>query len=66
MMLHIERQLEMEDVDDDEEEEDWEHMKNEDNMQNVEDMYSLLALKKKQNSCYSTGKVFWKQNFSFF
>ena len=29
-------------------------------------MYSLLALKKQQNSCYSTDRVYWKQKFNFF
>ena len=60
MMLCIERQLQMEEDDDYVDDMDWEDMEIEDDMENLGDMYSLLALKKQQNSCYSTGRVYWK------
>ena len=60
MMLHIERQLQMEDVEDNDDVDnvDWEDMEIEDDRENVGDMYSLLALKKQQHSSYSTGRVY--------
>ena len=68
MMLHIERRLQMEDAEDDNniDDMDWEDMEIEDDMENLGDIYSFLALKKQQNSHYSTGRVYQKQNFNFF
>ena len=56
MMLYIDRQLQLEDAEDDGsiDNEDWEDMEIMDNMENMGDMYSLLALKKQQNSSFST------------
>ena len=68
MMLHIERQLQIEDVEDDDDidDVDWEDMEIENDMENLADMYSLLALKKQQNSSYSTVTVYQKWKFNFF
>ena len=68
MMLHMERQLQkMEDAEDDDDiDNEWEDMEIEDDMENVGDTYSFLALKKQQNSHYSTGRVNQKQKFNFF
>ena len=48
MMFCIERQLLMEDVEDDDNVDDWEDIEIEDDIENVVDMYSLFALKKQQ------------------
>ena len=65
MMLCIERQLQMKDAEDDGDVDDvdWEDMEIEDDMENL---YSLLALKKQPNLHYSTGRVYWKWKFNFF
>ena len=64
MMLDIE----MEDAEDDDEigDDEWEDMEIEDDMENLRDIYSLMALKIQQNSYYSSGRVYWKQKFNFF
>ena len=58
----------MEDAEDDSQVDDdeWEDMELEDDMENMVDMYSFFAYKKIQNSCYSTGQVYWKWKFNFF
>ena len=51
-MLHIERKLQMEDPEDDDDVDDmdWEDMEIEDDMENLGNMYSLLALKKQHTT----------------
>ena len=58
----------MENVEDDSQtnNDDWEDLEIEDDMENMVDICLFVAYKKVQDSCYSTGQVYWKWKFNFF